>query len=124
MAALKGILAPLQLQERDFAFLRGLFECRVMTNDHATALYFAGKNEAAKKRLQKIKAAGLVTERPRRAFEPSILFLTHKPLVAAGVFLQRASQNRSFRIQQTEFFGGFRSRILPCSSPINTKKFC
>jgi hypothetical protein len=30
-----------------------------MTNDHATALYFDGKSEAAKKRLQKLKAAGL-----------------------------------------------------------------
>jgi hypothetical protein len=81
MAALKGILAPLQLQERDFAFLRGLFECRVMTTDHATALYFEGKGEAAKKRLQKLKAAGLISERPRRAFEPSVLFLTRKGLV-------------------------------------------
>jgi hypothetical protein len=49
----------LQLQNRDLALLRGLFECRVMTNDHATALYFDGKDQAAKKRLQKIKAAGL-----------------------------------------------------------------
>ena len=57
-------------QDRDFALLRGLFECRVMTTDHATALYFDGKNEAAKKRLQKIKAAELISERPRRAFEP------------------------------------------------------
>jgi hypothetical protein len=54
----------LQLQDRDLALLRGLFECRVMTNDHATALYFDGKSEAEKKRLQKIKAAGLITERP------------------------------------------------------------
>jgi hypothetical protein len=68
----------LQLQERDLALLRGLFECRVMTKEHATALYFDGKGEAAKKRLQKIKAAGLITERPRRAFEPSVLSLTVK----------------------------------------------
>jgi len=52
----------LQLQDRDFALLHGLFESRVMTTDHATALYFDGKNEAAKKRLQKIKAAGLISE--------------------------------------------------------------
>lgn len=69
------------LQDRDLALLRGLFECRVMTNDHATTLCFDGKSEAAKKRLQKIKAAGLITERPRRAFEPSVLFLTRKGLV-------------------------------------------
>jgi hypothetical protein len=68
----------LQLQDRDLALLRGLFECRVMTTDHAKALYFDGKDEAAKKRLQKIKAAGLITNRPRHAFEPSVLFLTRK----------------------------------------------
>jgi len=50
---------PISLQKRDLALLRGLFESRVMTNDHATALYFEGKSEAAKKRLQKLKAAGL-----------------------------------------------------------------
>src|ERR1017187_10019418 len=71
----------IEFQDRDFTLLRGLFECRVMTNDHATALYFKRKNEAAKKRLQKLKAAGLISERPRRAFEPSILFLTRKGLV-------------------------------------------
>jgi hypothetical protein len=71
----------ISLQDRDVKLLRGLFECRVMTNDHATALYFEGKNEAAKKRLQKLKAAGLMSERPRRAFEPSVLFLTRKGLV-------------------------------------------
>lgn len=71
----------ISLQDRDFALLRGLFECRVMTNDHATALYFDGKNEAAKKRLQKLKASGLISERPRRTFEPSILFLTRKGLM-------------------------------------------
>jgi hypothetical protein len=80
MPAIKERVNILQLQERDVALLRGLFECRVMTNDHATALYFDGKREAAKKRLQKIKAAGLITERPRRAFDPSVLFLTRKGL--------------------------------------------
>jgi Replication-relaxation len=75
------VLTSINLQNRDIVLLRGLFECRVMTNDHATALYFDGKSEAAKKRLQKIKAAGLISERPRRAFEPSVLFLTRKGLV-------------------------------------------
>jgi len=55
----------LQLQDRDLALLRGLFESRVMTNDHAAALYFDGKSEAAKKRLQKLKAAGFRKERGR-----------------------------------------------------------
>ena len=71
----------ISLQERDVILLKSLFESRVMTNDHATALYFDGKGEAAKKRLQKIKAAGLITERPRRIFEPSVLFLTRKGLI-------------------------------------------
>lgn len=74
-------LTSIKLQERDRALLRGLFECRVMTNDHAAALYFDGKSEAAKKRLQKLKAAGFISERPRRAFEPSVLFLTRKGLM-------------------------------------------
>jgi hypothetical protein len=70
----------INLQDRDYALLRSLFECRVMTNEHAMSLYFEGKSEAAKKRLQKLKAAGLITERPRRAFEPSVLFLTREGL--------------------------------------------
>jgi len=52
---------PISLQDRDLALLRGLFESRVMTNNHAAALYFDGKGEAAKKRLQKIKADGLIS---------------------------------------------------------------
>src|SRR5438046_3332812 len=72
--------SSISLRDRDVALLRGLFECRVMTTDHAAALYFDGKDEAAKKRLQKLKAAGFVSERPRRAFEPSILFLTRRGL--------------------------------------------
>ena len=73
-------------QERDLALLRGLFESRVMTSKHVAALYFDGRAEAAKKRLQKLKAEGLVTERPRRAYEPSLLFLGIK---AFRVLLER-----------------------------------
>lgn len=51
-----------------------------MTTDHAAWLYFDGKGEAGKKRLQKLKSAGFITERPRRTFEPSVLFLTRKGL--------------------------------------------
>jgi hypothetical protein len=68
----------LRLQDRDFALLHGLFESRVMTAAHIAALYFDGRKEASKKRLQKIKAAGLVAERKRRVNEPSVLFLTRK----------------------------------------------
>ena len=70
----------ISLQNRDLALLRGLFESRVMTTAHATALYFDGKGEYAKKRLQKIKRAGFIAERPRRVFDKSVLFLTRKGL--------------------------------------------
>jgi hypothetical protein len=70
----KGI----EFQPRDLLLFRGLFESRVMTLAHATVLYFDGKNEMAKKRLQKLKAAGIVRERPRHFSNPSVLFLTRK----------------------------------------------
>ncbi len=70
------------IQERDFALLRGLFECRVMTVGHIAMLYFDGKREYTKKRLQKLKAAGFIRERRRQVNEPSVLFLTRKAFVA------------------------------------------
>jgi hypothetical protein len=70
----------LELQDRDFAFLRGLFECRVMTIEHVASLYFQGRRESAKKRTHKLKACGLIAERPRRQFEPAVLFLTRAGL--------------------------------------------
>jgi len=99
MAILKN--DALKPQDRDFTLLRGLFETRVMTTDHATALYFGGKNEAAKKRLQKLKTAGLVSERARRAFEPSILFLTRKGLMLLqekGVLTRYLNDYRTKRV--------------------------
>jgi len=71
----------LQLQDRDFALLRGLFECRVMAADHIATLYFDGKREYTKKRLQKLKAAGFIRERKRQVSEPSVLFLTRKAFI-------------------------------------------
>lgn len=68
----------IQLTKRDLEVLRGLFESRVMTSAHIAALYFKGSREAAKKRLQKIKAAGLINERKRRVNEPAVFFLTRK----------------------------------------------
>jgi hypothetical protein len=68
----------LEPTDRDLALLRGLFECRVMTAKHVSKLYFGGKREYTKKRLQKIKGAGLIGERKRRVNAPSILFLTRK----------------------------------------------
>src|SRR5688572_475912 len=68
--------APIELQERDLELLRGLFESRIMTLDHIAALHFSGKREMAKKRVQKLKAAGYLAERPRQASEPAIMHIT------------------------------------------------
>ena len=66
----------IEVQPRDVELLRGLLECRLMTLAHAAVFHFGGKIEVAAKRVQKLKGAGLVGERPRRPYEPSILFLT------------------------------------------------
>ena len=68
----------MQVQNRDRNVLLGLFESRVMTAGHISILYFGGKREYTKKRLQKIKAEGFIGERKRNANEPSVLFLTRK----------------------------------------------
>lgn len=65
----------LEYQERDLLILRDLFVSRIMTLAHITALHFDGRSEAAKKRLQKLKSADFVGERPRKARDPGILFL-------------------------------------------------
>ncbi len=65
-------------QPRDLALLRILFESRLLTLEHAATLCFEGRGEAAKKRVQKLKAAGVIGERPRHAFAPSVLHLTRK----------------------------------------------
>jgi hypothetical protein len=78
MSDTKPSSQTLNLQARDFSILSGLFESRIMTGAHIATLYFDGKNEATKKRLQKIKAAGLIGERKRRVNEKSVLFLTRK----------------------------------------------
>ena len=76
---MKSTLRPgVHLQDRDLGLLRGLFESRVMTLQHAAVLYFDGRHESAKKRLQKLKGARLVAERPRRRYEAAVLFLTRK----------------------------------------------
>jgi len=78
MPSNRKVSDALQLQPRDLALLRGLFESRVLTTAHATALYFDDKNDAANKRLQRLKTCGFIGERPRRTFDPSVLFLTRK----------------------------------------------
>jgi hypothetical protein len=56
-----------------------------MTLRQAAALYFEGKHEPAKKRIQKLKKAGFIAERARRVSEPAILSLT----VAACQYLAK-----------------------------------
>jgi hypothetical protein len=73
-ASINGI----EIQDRDSDLLRGLFDSRLITLAHASALYFNGSREAAKKRIQKLKSAGLLGERVRKAYEPSVLFLTRQ----------------------------------------------
>lgn len=72
------VVTNTQLQPRDIQLLRGLFESRIMSLAHITAIYFAGKPQAAKKRIQLLKRAGYLGERPRRPYEPSLLFMTRK----------------------------------------------
>jgi Replication-relaxation len=64
------------LQERDLAILQGLFESRLMTLTHITHLYFNGRSEAAKKRIQRLKHERFIRERARRVYQPSILHLS------------------------------------------------
>src|ERR1039457_161091 len=65
-------------QERDFEILRGLYASRVMSTGHATTLFFEGRLEAARKRLQKLKGAGLLRDRVHDHGEPAVLQLTMK----------------------------------------------
>ncbi len=76
MSGPKSVTDSVNLQERDLALFRNLFESRVMTAAHVSVLHFDGKAEATKKRLQRLKAAGFITERRRKAYEPAVLFLT------------------------------------------------
>ena len=68
-----------QFIERDYRILRGLFESRLMTIQHIAALYFDGNLDAARKRVWKLKNAGVLNEQTRqRPYDPSILYLTRK----------------------------------------------
>jgi hypothetical protein len=70
--------SDVEFQPRDLAILRGLFDARIATIHHLSTLYFDGRLEAARKRVQKLKAAGIINERPRKATEPSIHCLTRR----------------------------------------------
>ncbi|HLL90661.1 MAG TPA: replication-relaxation family protein [Tepidisphaeraceae bacterium] len=65
-----------ELQERDIAVLRGLLESRILTTRHVAVLFFDSRLPAAKKRVTRLIAAGLVGSRPRRPYEPAVLCLT------------------------------------------------
>lgn len=68
----------IELQQRDLDFLVGLYESRIMTIPHADALYYQGGTTGCRKRIAKLKAEGFVKEKPRKAPEPSVLFLSSK----------------------------------------------
>jgi hypothetical protein len=82
------------LQERDLSILQGLFESRLMTLAHVTRLYFNGRSEAAKKRIQRLKHERFIRERARRVYQPSILHLSRRAfaeLSARGMLLEYPS---------------------------------
>jgi hypothetical protein len=78
MSGARTTRAEVELQERDLAILQGLFESRLMTLTHVTHLYFNGRGEAAKKRIQQLKQDRYIRERARRVYEPSILHLSRR----------------------------------------------
>jgi Replication-relaxation len=73
-----GESQSVQLQDRDIAVLRGLLDSRLMTLAQVSAIYFDGRAQMAKKRIQKLKAAGCIGERKRKVNEPSVLFLARQ----------------------------------------------
>lgn len=81
--------------------MRGLYESRIMTRKHIAALYFDGKEEAAKKRTQKLVRAKLIAERARQPYEPAVLHLAksgYDALVVAGLLNNYPSQTwKSFQ---------------------------
>lgn len=70
----------LELQTRDLQMLRALFESRLMTLTHLSALFFDDRVESAKKRLQKLCAAGYLQQRPRRLYQHAIYRLTNRSI--------------------------------------------
>src|SRR5439155_4220221 len=68
----------IDLTSRDMALLKTMLECRVLTVSQVADLHFQGRLHAARKRIGKLKAAGVIAERPRRVYHPSVLFLTSR----------------------------------------------
>lgn len=102
--SIKGI-AP---QERDFQLLRELYASRVMTIRHAATIVFEGRIEAARKRVQKLKRAGLIRDRLRDHSEPSALQLAKK---GYGLLKQHHALQGFPVIGETAF--ELRSRVSP-----------
>jgi hypothetical protein len=71
-----------ELQDRDVSLLLDLVESRVLTLDQVRVMFFPDAKDFATKRVRRLKAAGLLVERPRRIGEPSILHLTWKGYIA------------------------------------------
>jgi hypothetical protein len=91
MSEARTTRAEVELQERDLAILQGLFESRLMTLNHITHLYFNGRSEAAKKRIQRLKRERFIRERARRVYQPSILHLSRRAfgeLSSRGMLLE------------------------------------
>lgn len=82
---------PLEIQPRDTAMFRGLYESRVMTIEQIAKLYFAGRREMARKRITKLKAAGFLTYRAKDSVcSETVVILAkagYEQLVAAGAIL-------------------------------------
>jgi hypothetical protein len=70
------VLIERKYTDRDFALLRGLFESRLMTRQHISAIFFNGRDRMTKKRVQKLASLGLIGARPRRPEQPKLHFLT------------------------------------------------
>ena len=69
-----------------------------MTIAHAAEIHFGGKRESAKKRIQRLKAAGFVKERSRKPYEPSILHLASKGVTSLserGILTEYPSLSRT-----------------------------
>jgi hypothetical protein len=67
-----------QIQKRDLELLELLLHSRILTLRHAAVLSFDGNKEAAKKRIQKLKAAGLILQKPRKVAEKGVLYISKK----------------------------------------------
>lgn len=68
----RGMIPGISIQPRDIEILVSMFESRILTVQHLASFHFDGKIDATRKRIQKLKAAGLIVSRRRNAYEPEI----------------------------------------------------